>query len=369
LGSSIDIVTAAEERLGRSPTIILSSTSPPDSLKANGSSWCEGNPDSCTLVTLPDGSFDYAGFASYWRSSLDAYALASIVPDYISIQNNPNWVPGVGTIVEACRFLPTEGTQKVATDTGAVTVQYPGYAEALAAVVGQFEGLASIPRIVAPDTSNFTEVADYVADNDIANVDAFAHHMYGTNATNVDPNALEALSDLAEQNRRPLFQTEMSADAATTAVLMHAALAIEGAVVYLQAGFVGSAYRIEPDRTTLINMTDDDFVIGDPYHVMLHYSAHIDSGWVRVAANSDADGLLASAWVSPEGDAVAVVLTNRVLAEKAVRIDIGDDTPKASTVTRTVLNGRERSAQLGPLSPEGIVTLPGQSLVTVTIQR
>src|SRR5690606_8988467 len=87
LSSTQTIVDAATERLGRAPTIILNSASPPSSLKANGSTWCEGNPDTCTLVTLPDGSFDYAGFAGYWRESLDAYVAAGIEPDYVSIQN------------------------------------------------------------------------------------------------------------------------------------------------------------------------------------------------------------------------------------------------------------------------------------------
>jgi glucuronoarabinoxylan endo-1,4-beta-xylanase len=369
LSSSAEIVTAAAKRLGQSPIIILNSASPPGSLKANGSSWCEGNPDTCTLARLPDGSFDYAGFASHWRASLDAYALAGMVPDYISIQNNPNFVPGAGRMLEACRFLPTQGTATVTTGAGVVDVEYPGYAEALAAVMEQLAGLDSIPKIAAPETSGFMEVADFISELDIADVDAIAHHLYGTDATNVDRARLEALGELAEQNQRPLFQSEMGADALTTAVLMHAALAIEGAVLYLQTDFVGSVYRIEPDRTTLVNLTDDDFVIEALYHVMLHYSAHVEPGWVRVAASSDTDGLLASAWVSPGGDAVTVVLTNPELTETVVRIDAGADAPTASTVTRTVLGGRERSAELGPLPPEGIVRLPGHSLVTVTIQR
>jgi hypothetical protein len=110
-------------------------------------------------------------------------------------------------------------------------------------------------------------------------------------------------------------------------------------------------------------------VIEALYHVMLHYSAHLGPGWVRVAASSDTNGLLASAWVSPGDDAVTVVLTNPELTEKVTRIDMGADTAKASTVIRTVLAGRERSTDLGALPPEGIVRLPGHSLVTVTIQR
>jgi hypothetical protein len=48
---------------------------------------------------------------------------------------------------------------------------------------------------------------------------------------------------------------------------------------------------------------------------------------------------------------------------------MGAGTPAASTVARTVLGDRERSAELGALPPEGIVRMPGHSLVTVTIQR
>ena len=241
LGSTSEIVTAATDRLGRTPTILLNSASPPGALKANSSNWCEGNPDTCTLATLADGTFDYAGLASHWRASLDAYALAGIEPDYISIQNNPDWVPDAGDSNEACRFLPSEGTATVTTDTGDIQVTYPGYAEALEAVVGQLAGLASVPGIVAPETTGFSDVADYVAALDMANVDAIAHHLYQTDLENLDLSSLAALGDLADQYQRPLFQSEMWADPLTTAVLLHAALAVEGASVYVENGFLAGA--------------------------------------------------------------------------------------------------------------------------------
>ncbi len=369
LGSTSEIVTAATERQGRAPTLILNSASPPPSLKANGSNWCEGNPDTCTLATLADGTFDYAGLANHWRASLDAYALAGIAPEYISIQNNPDWVPDPGDTNEACRFLPAEGTTTVATDTGDIEVEYPGYAEALEAVVGQLAGLASVPGIVAPETTGFSEVADYVAVLDMANVDAIAHHLYDTDLSNLDLAALAALGDLRDQYQRPLFQSEMHADPLTTAVLLHAALAVEGAVVYVQNGFVASAAVTAPDLGALVSLTDDDFVIGDAYHVIRHYAGHIAPEWVRVAADSDTDELLASAWVSPEDDTMVVVLTNPGQTEGAVELDLSQDDPAATEVARTVLGGIERSAELGALAAEGTVTVPGQSIVTVVIQR
>ena len=53
-----------------------------------------------------------------------------------------------------------------------------------------------------------------------------------------------------------------------------------------------------------------------------------------------------------------------------MQIGAGADAKATTAVTRTVLeDGIERSAELGELAPEGIVALPGQSIVTVTLQR
>ena len=116
LSAVSEILEAAAERIGRAPTTLLYSGSPPAALKANGERNCLGSPETCTLVQLADGSFDYAGFVAYWRASLQAYAGVGIAPDYIGIQNNPNWSPPEPDSIEACRFLPTEGTTTVSVD-------------------------------------------------------------------------------------------------------------------------------------------------------------------------------------------------------------------------------------------------------------
>jgi len=369
LGSTQEIVAAATERLGRSPLILLNSASPPGSLKQSGSSWCEGNPDTCTLARLDDGSFDYAGLASHWRASLEAYTVAGIEPDYISIQNNPNWVPEQGAAVEACKFLPRQGTATVPTADGEVSVDYPGYREALDAILAELESLANIPGIVAPETSSLTQVVEYAAALDFANVDAIAHHLYGVDPADVDLARVAELEELSTQHERPVFQSEMQADALETALHLHNSLAIQGAALFIHNGFLASAGRIEPDSTALINLTQDDFVLGDPYHIMLHYSAHTGSGWVRVSADSDTPDVLASAWVSPQDDVLVMVLTNPGLTAQAVRIDIDRSTESISTVTRTVLGGVERSAVLGALPADSVVSLPGQSAVTVVLRQ
>ena len=363
LTGTSEIISAATERLGRRPEVILTSSSPPPALKQNDSNWCEGNPDTCTLVRLADGSFDYAGLANHLRASVEAHTSAGINIDYLSIQNNPNWVPPAGDANEACRFLPAEGTAMVATDSGNVVVEYPGYAQALDAVRSELSDLMSAPQLIGPETTNYTQVDEYMAELDSAMVAAIAHHLYGTDTTNLDMAALSTLGDLGEQHDRPLFQSEMYTDPLTTAVLMHASFAVEGVAVYLHNVLVASSRDIRPDG--LINLSVDDFTLGDSYHVLGQYSQHIGPGWVRIAADSNTDDLLVSAWVSPANDELVVVLTNSGSSSQAVQLEAPAMTPDSAVVTRTVLSGVERSAKLGALASNGIVVAPAQSIVTV----
>lgn len=367
LASTVEIVEAARERLAAPPLLLLNSASPPDALKQNGSSRCEGNPEVCTLTQLEDGGFDYAGLARHWRGSVQAYADAGIAPDYVSIQNNPNWVPPAGTSLEACRFLPTEGTTVVTTGEGDVDVDYPGYAEALAAIRSELETLDAAPQIVAPETTTYDEAPRYVEALDAGEVDAIAYHMYGPDPTNVDVASLEALRDLAEESELPLFQSEMNAGGLDTAILMHAALAVGSSSVFVHNGFVGFESDVGSTSASLIVLTEDDYRVDDPYHVMLHYASHVDPGWVRVGAGSSSESLYASAWASPSDDTLVVVLTNPGLASQVVQLDLGEDLPSTARWTRTSLGGSERSAELGGVSTPGIVTLPAHSIATITL--
>src|SRR5690606_37179764 len=146
LSATAEIIEAATERLGRRPFLFMSSATPPAALKANASRVCEGGDAACTLSTVDDGGFDYAGFANYWRSAFEAYAALGIVPDYFSIQNHPHLVDAEEHRGEACRFLPEEGTASVTIDGEPTDVDCPGYREALEAVTSSIADLEEVPR-------------------------------------------------------------------------------------------------------------------------------------------------------------------------------------------------------------------------------
>jgi glucuronoarabinoxylan endo-1,4-beta-xylanase len=360
------IVEAAAARLGRTPFLFMSSGTPPAALKANESRTCAGDAQTCTLASVDGGGFDYAGFARYWRESLAAYASAGVVPDYVSIQNTPNWVPPEDAPLEACRFLPEQGTETLMIDGAPVAVPYPGYSEALAAVRAAIGDLPNVPRFAAPEVSSVSAIAAYTTALGATPADAFALHMYGQDAAAVDVASLETARDLAEQLARPVFQTEMQAEGLETAVLMHHALTAAGASVYLQNDLV--ALTPATASVSLVLLTDTGLEPQGPFYALLHFAKRTNPGWARIAASSDDAALLSSAWLSPDEDALTVVLINsgaedrdaEVVVPAGLRAQLGQ-----AEVTRTVFEGVERAAQLGALSAEGVVRVPARSIATI----
>jgi O-glycosyl hydrolase len=364
LRSARALLDAATQSLGRAPTLLLTSWSPPATLKAGAAVECHGNPDTCTLNKTASGDFDYAGFATFWRDSLEAYAANGVVPDFIGIQNNPNWVPASQEIGEACKFLPSEGSATVSINGSDVVVDYPGYAEALSATLEALEGLPARPRVLAPETSNFESVADYARVLDRSQIDALAHHLYGTAADSMDAGAFASLGELARDYALPLLQTEMQADGFGTAQLIHYTVVRQGGSAYLQTTLTSSMAAPTANLQALIGIDATDFRLQDPYFAMRHFAFDTNPGWVRVDAVSSHPDIMSSAWLSPAEDALTVVLLNAGPVPHKARM-----TPPArftsSRVTRTVFAGSERGASLGALPAEGMLSIPARAIVTV----
>ncbi len=368
LSTTAAIFNGASAALGHAPVVFLGSWSPPPALKANGSLTCSGNAQTCTLSRASDGGFDYAGLASYWLASLGAYAAIGITPDYVGLQNNPDWIPSSAEIGEACKFLPTEGASTVSVDGSDVSVSYPGYAEAQAATLAAFARLPAQPKIVAPETSDFSVLANYAETLDFSRTTALAHQFYGVNPNAVDVSALEALASLQARYQRPLFVTEMEADGFGTALSIHYATAVEGASAYLQTALMGALTGVSANTQALLGLDFSTFGPEEPYYAMRHFAHDTEPGWVRVDATSTGDGLLSSAWISPQADALSVILINASSVAQSVTLNLAENWPNSSVV-RSVFSGVERAASLGPLPARGLVELPPQAVVTVSLTR
>ncbi len=368
LSQATDIVAAAQQSLGRVPLVLLSSWSPPAKLKQNGATFCS-TPTTCTLNTNASGGFDYAGLGTHWRSSLDAYARRGFSPDYIGIQNNADWTPMNGTVAEACKFLPTEGSMDVVVNSTTTTVKYPGYREALSAVVAALADMPARPHLLAPELNGLQGANSYLSQVDPSQIDAVAHHMYGAKPADLDLDSLRALSALGADRGVPLFQTEMQADGFDTAVLIHHALVEGGASMYLQAALIGPLSGPNVNPSALIGLEGDTMILQDPYYAMSHFSRFTDPGWTRVASTTSTPGLLVTAWLAPKHDALTIVLVNDSSSVLTVGLDLGVDKVRSAKLRRTVFDGSERFADLGKWLAGSPISLPPRSLATLAIQE
>lgn len=362
------IVDKASESLERTPALFLSEGSPPPALKANGSRECAGNPDTCTIVQIEPDVFDYAGFANHWRTSLEAYAAIGVHFDYLGIQNHPNFLPPENAPGEACRFLPEEGTELATIDDAEVEIRLPGYAEAHAAVQSALEDFPDPPLLTAPDTTGIGTVTDYVGALPEGSVPALSIHLYGMDAEAVDTARLEEIRALALDLEVPVLQTELRYPLRESAILLHHALTSGGASAYLQNDLI--AKDDDEEAVALVRLTDDGYETLPLYEVFGHYARATDPGFVRVDVQVGAPELLASAWLAPDESVLTVVLFNPSEEELWPRVPIPEslaDVLTRSVVTRTVFDGIERSANLGPLPSDGGVRLPPGAMATVVL--
>ncbi len=371
ISAQVEIYEAAQERLKDGVMIILSSSSPPPSLKQNGNIFCEGNPDTCTLTRDDKGNFDYAALGNHFRGSLQAYADADVGIDFLSIQNDPNYVPPTGAMIETCRFLPQEGTMEITVGGKHIDMEYPGYREALDATLEAIADLPDLPKIAGPEATGVRSSADFISALDLENIDALAHHMYGLDPFDPD---LEAVADLRKARERsglPLMQTEMGDDGLETALLIQEALVDLGSSAYLQTTYVAPAGLSTPDTTALIALNEDGSIdLQEPYHAMLHYSRFTGPGWQRVEVEVDRASVRTSAWKSPDDSKLTVILVNPQNVEEVVELDLGDkaeDDQLRGEITRTVFGAEEQSAPLGSVLLSRGVLLPAESIVTISL--
>ncbi|HYW96759.1 MAG TPA: hypothetical protein VE870_14280, partial [Bacteroidales bacterium] len=160
-----EFVQAAETVRGTPVSVLTTSWGPPGYLKSNGSRSNGGT----LKYSVVDGKveFDYAGFAHWWNKALDEYNANGIYPNYIGIQNEPDW----SASYESCRMNPSE---TFTSDTIA------GYNKALNAVYDTIQTRSAVPKIIGPETIGigYNSVENYSDKMDLSRIYAIAHHLY-----------------------------------------------------------------------------------------------------------------------------------------------------------------------------------------------
>ncbi|MGH9921060.1 MAG: hypothetical protein ACRD6W_19600, partial [Nitrososphaerales archaeon] len=353
-------------------TLLMSSWSPPADEKSNDETTNGG-----TLV-MKSGAYDYPGFAQYWYNSLTAYAALGVSPDYISIQNEPDWP----ATYDSCLFSATEGDP------------YASYSKAFDAVYNSINSgtLAKIPQMVGPETlsssSDFLSLAATIAPSEIA---AYAHHLYNVSSTNPDPDdglaALQALESAYPTQLK--FMTEYyDAPGFLTAWNIHNALtaADDNAYIYWGATWpsaLDAAKDQAADQQGLIYIDNpfasqstwafpQGWTYNDAYYAMKHYSYYIKPGYVRYNATVDNTDERVSVYQSPDQKTTVIVALNVSTTNTDVlALDLSSITYTNSTLIRSIfsqpITTGERWDNIGAYDATTGITLAPQSAVTIVL--
>lgn len=361
LVESQEIVAQGNRSLGRDLTVLMSSWSPPPNLKSSGQTDCTDQV-SCTLIREGD-AFPYPAFAEYWNDSLDAYAELGIVPKFISIQNEPDFHPNGW---EGCMFAATE------------TADLPGYDRALEAVHGLLDQRENPPRMLGPETIGITrgKVQGYTDAMNLGLLDGIAHHLYDGSTWQSPDDFTLALQSLRATGL-PVFQTEFSVEGADgrafeTAWLIHNSLTHADAVAYVywdliwswQDGAEGGLVAVEfPDENRW--QSARGYKLRSPYYSVRHFAKFTDPGWTRVGATTSSDALRVSAFVSPNEDAVTVVMLNVSNTRRDVRLSNSfDGFARAIFQSTDAANWQELS-----VASDAAIVLPAASVTTLAFTR
>ncbi len=323
------------------PKVMICSWSPPVDLKSNN------NLVGGTLDTTASGEYVYGDFAQYWMDALSAFEEVGIVPDYISIQNEPDWFQ----YHETCRLEPTEN------DTSA------GYDQALDSVYQRFQGLVSPPMILAPEVLGigYNNFQRYASRFNHDHADGYAYHLYHGGSGNVDPDVfipnLEAIAN--SYPGKPIFQTEYDQGGwFNTAWLMHNCLVYGNVSGYLYWTLVWGGID-----ETFIELSGSLYFIKQAYWVFRQYSKAIHHGWKRVGATVDADSLRITSFISPGNDELSIIVLNVSHSADSVDIDFGDFDMSGANMLRT--SEGETCALFGYYDGS-TVNLPARSITTIS---
>jgi hypothetical protein len=109
------------------------------------------------------------------------------------------------------------------------------------------------------------------------------------------------------------------------------------------------------------------YTINDIYYALVHFARWTDPGWVRVDTKVNASSVRASAYLSPDGAALTLVLLNADTADHFVAVNSGTFPYGTLAVYRSSdsASGSERAAAAA-LEADGSLAMPPRSIATVT---
>jgi glucuronoarabinoxylan endo-1,4-beta-xylanase len=311
-----DIVNGFYQSVDWTPQIMISSWSPTADLKSNNS--LNGGDGSNATLIKEDGEYVYADFAQYWLDALNAYFDVGIYPDYISLQNELSY----DAEWESCRFDPTENTAVA------------GYDRALDSVYAALQTITSPPAIIGPEVHGigYNTFQNYANRYNHDLLEGYAYHLYHGGSADDPDRFIANLATIAEDYPgKPIFQTEYDqGNWLNTVWLMNNCFVHGNVAAYLWWELIwGSGGK------PLVTLDGGGFEITKYFWAVRQFSKYLYKDWKRVTAETAAEDIRMSAFISPDSEQLTVVVINVGSAAESLSFDIRNFTISGSYVTRT----------------------------------
>lgn len=375
------------EKLGIKPKVLMSSWSPAPYLKSSETLYGEG-----TLAKDEAGNYVYDKYGEYWYQALKAYNEAGVPVDYLSIQNEPDYVAAY----ESCSFDPEESGKAAS------------YQKAFDATYKACMKLENPPKMIAPETMSFkisslSKYIDAILENNPESLYGIGHHLYvGASKGKPYTYNLEFASIAKKYPDLKKWQTEYyEGDFMDTVQIIQNALQYENLNCYI---FWGGVWKNpgSKEMDNLIGMdagTDEEtwdhehgYIIGEKYYSMRHFSEYILPGYIRIdtkvhagddeekeeaevtsqsLVNKELDDLSCTAYISPDKDKIVLVSVNDTDENKKLQYQFADYHIDSSKVILTNYQNGENTEEFytesGSLDELQCYEIPAHSVATIVI--
>jgi len=378
IGPMVRIYEAAVQRAaeyGEKPTVLLSCWSPPANLKSNDSINGGGS-----LAKHEDGTYMYEEYAQWWVESVEFYRDWGIEIDYVSIQNECDFVASY----DGCEFGTSE-TDKLASYSKAFLAVYDAFQEAFG---------EDAPKMIAPETMSCEPVKLYAYVKDILetkpeSIYGIGYHLYVGGDSDEENDTVKYDSfvwnflDLEKffgEYGYARWQTEFfRGRGLQTAALINNAMTQGNmnAYVYWSAVWPNEAGDFETGELIGIQggkpVNEDGWNLCGDYFAIRHFSEFIRPGYTRVTSSMEGGvNFKNSAYVSEDGKKLVLVVINLGEAEKTLQIPAEGYTITESAMYQSVLGIEDTSKNvlyenIGALGEGNTVILPSESVTTIVL--
>lgn len=324
--------------------ILFSSWGPPQSLKSNNSTR-QG-----TLGKDANGNFRYDDYADYW---VDVFEHLPFNPDYLSIQNEPTYLNAGWTT-----------SQWAATESATL----PDYHIAFDKVWDKIKNRTNPPVMIGPesqDVPTFAAFANILKNK--AHCGMYAYHPYNINSGTSGDAINQSLSSIGAFTTKPNIMTEFSDNLNwfNTATFIQTALTKANSSGYIYWKLVWATPASGTDAGMVSVTNAGAYTVTPFYHLIKHFSKHIDAGYKRIDANTTATNLVISAFKNVAGNKITLIIVNK--SSGSVTID-----PTITGKTITAIEGyrsKENSyyKTMDSLTPDKDIDLLGESITTLVM--